>query len=81
VLGVSFDAPEKNRAFAEKHGFPYRLLSDEDRTIGLAFGAAESAADGYARRYTFVIGPDGRVEQAIDTQDFAGQADALLATL
>ena len=78
---MSFDSPAENRAFAEKYDFPYRLLSDEDRKLGLAFGAAESAADGYARRYTFVIGSDGRVEQAIDTKDFAGQADAILASL
>src|SRR6266508_3490552 len=34
VVGISFDRPEDNRAFAEKDGFPFRLLSDVDRTVG-----------------------------------------------
>jgi len=38
-----------------------------------------SKDDQYAARYTFVIGPDGIVEQAIDTKDAAGQAAELLA--
>ena len=72
---------EENRAFAEKHAFPFPLLSDPDRALGLAYGAAETAEDGYARRYTYVIGPDGRIEHAIDTKDPAGQAGALLEIL
>ena len=34
LIGLSFDRPEDNRAFATKHGFPFRLLSDVDRTVG-----------------------------------------------
>jgi len=78
VLGISFDSPGENKAFAEKFGLPFRLLSDPDRRVGLAYGACESAKDRYARRLTYVIGPDGRIEQAIDTKDPAGQAGELL---
>ena len=81
MLGISFDTPEENRAFAEKHGYTFPLLSDVDRKTGLAYRAAEKPDDAYARRYTYVIGPDGRIEQAIDTKDPAGQAAALLETL
>jgi peroxiredoxin Q/BCP len=81
VLGISFDAPAANKAFAEKFGYTFRLLSDTDRRVGLAYGAAEKADDGYARRYTFVIGPGGVIEEAIDTKDPAGQAAALLARM
>ena len=49
--------------------------------MGLAYGACDSADDGYAKRYTYVIGPDGRIEQAIDTKDPGGQAAALLPSL
>jgi peroxiredoxin len=38
-------------------------------------------ADAFPRRYTYVIGADGRIEQAIDTRDPSGQAAALLPTL
>ena len=72
---------EENKAFAEKFGYTFRLLSDHDRKAGLAYKACDSASDRYARRYTYVIGPDGRIEQAIDTKDPGGQADALLKTI
>jgi len=81
VLGISFDTPAENKAFAEKFSFPFRLLSDPARTAGMAYKACESAKDRYAKRFTYVIGPDGRIEQAIDTKDPGGQAAALLPTL
>jgi peroxiredoxin len=49
--------------------------------VGTAYGACESADDGYPRRYTFVIGPDATIEQAIDTQDPAGQAAKILESM
>jgi peroxiredoxin Q/BCP len=61
VLGVSFDTEEENRAFAEKFDFPYRLLCDVDRTLGLAYGAADSPDAQYAKRISYVIGEDGSV--------------------
>ena len=81
MLGVSFDSPEVNRAFAEKHGFPFRLLSDETREVARAYGAAESAADAFPRRLTFVIDGDGRVERAITTRAPGAQAEALAQDL
>ena len=81
ILGISFDTVEENRAFAEKFGFTFRLLSDPERKVGLAYKACESAKDRYAKRLTYVIGADGKIEQAIDTKDPAGQATALLPTL
>jgi peroxiredoxin Q/BCP len=80
-LGISFDSVEANRAFAEKFGYSFRLLSDPERKVGLAYGAAKTAKDQYAARYTYVIGPDGRIAQAIDTKDPGGQAQALLVKL
>jgi len=81
VLGISFDTVAENRAFAEKFALPYRLLCDTDRAVGLAYGACESAADAYPRRYTYVIGPDGKVEQAIDTKDPGAQAAQILQSV
>ena len=81
MLGISFDTPAENKAFAEKFGYTFPLLCDVDRKVGLAYGAYKSAKDRYASRLTFVIGPDGKIEQAIETKDPAGQAEALLGTL
>lgn len=80
ILGISVDPPAANRAFVEKFQFPFRILSDETRATAVAYGACETPQDQYARRHTYVIGPDGKIEQAIETKDPAGQAAALLAT-
>ncbi len=81
MLGISFDSVEANRAFAADQGFTFRLLSDPERTVGLAYGAARSRSDRYAARYTYVIGADGRIREALDTTHPAGQAAALLTRL
>jgi thioredoxin-dependent peroxiredoxin len=61
---VSFDTAEENAAFAKKFDYPFPLLSDVRRDIGIAYGAADSPTSGYASRITYVIGPDGRIAQA-----------------
>jgi peroxiredoxin Q/BCP len=40
------------------------LLCDTDRSIGLAYGAAESATDEYAKRIAYVIDENGRIAHA-----------------
>ena len=64
VLGVSFDNERDNKTFAEKFNFPFPLLCDVKREIGLAYGAADSAKDEYARRIAYVIDEEGKVAQA-----------------
>ncbi len=81
VLGISVDDQAKNRAFAEKHDFPFPLLCDTDRRVSLAYGTVDRADDAYARRWTFVIDGEGRIEQAIETQRPADQAADLLRDL
>ena len=78
MLGASFDTVEENRAFAEKFGYTFPLLCDVDHAIGLAYGACTSKKDRYAARITYVIGPDGKIEQAIETKDAGAQAAELL---
>jgi len=78
VLGASFDAVPDQAAFAAKFSFPFRLLADVDKRAAIAYKAAASPADAWPRRITYLIGPDGRIEQAIETKDPAGQAAATL---
>lgn len=58
---MSFDTPAENRAFSEKFSFNFPLLSDASRAMAIAYGAADSPADGYARRIGVIIGPDGLI--------------------
>lgn len=81
ILGVSFDSVEDNRKFAEKFKFPYPLLSDPTRAMGVRYGAAESTAGGNAKRIAYIIGPDGRVRNVFEkanTSTFAADVLALL---
>lgn len=77
VCGISLDSVDDNRNFAEKYDYPYPLLSDEKAEVARAFGAVGSRKDQYASRYTFVIGPDGRIEHAIDVKEPAEHARQL----
>lgn len=80
VFGVSFDSVADNKAFADKFSFPFALLSDPDRAMGIAYKACDGKLDPYARRLTYVVGPEGTIEQAIDTKDPGAQAGELLGT-
>lgn len=61
VLGVSFDAPADNKAFREKYALPFALLSDSDRAMAIAYGAADDKDAAVARRAACVVGPLGRI--------------------
>jgi len=80
VLGASFDTPAENRAFAEKFAFPYKLLSVAPAD-GVAWGAAESAAQGNAKRVGFLLAADGTVERVWDPANARSFVADVLATL
>jgi peroxiredoxin Q/BCP len=81
VLGASFDTPAENKAFAEKFSFPFDILCDVDRSFGIAYGVAADAKAQYAKRSTFVIGPDGKIEQVIEKADPKSHPETLLKSL
>lgn len=71
----------ENRAFAEKLGFPFPLLCDTDRSVGLAYGACDSKDAGYPARISYLIGGDGRVERAYADVDPGRHPEQVLADL
>jgi thioredoxin-dependent peroxiredoxin len=81
VLGVSFDDVAANARFVEKFHFPFQLLCDTDRKMGLAYGAAESPTDEYAKRIAYVIDENGRIAQAHPKVDARSYPAEQLATL
>ena len=64
VLGASFDNEDANKAFAEKFSFPFKLLCDTERKLGADYGSLDPADPGYAKRISYLIGPDRRVVKA-----------------
>jgi peroxiredoxin Q/BCP len=81
VLGISNDAPEKNKAFQEKFDFPFDLLSDETLQVSMAYGAADSADAGKAGRISYLIGPDGNIRKVYGTVKPAEHPEQVLADL
>ena len=61
ILGASFDSPEENRAFRDKFNFPYDLLCDTSKAMGLAYGAAGDASASTPARISYLIDPEGKV--------------------
>jgi peroxiredoxin Q/BCP len=64
VLGVSFDEPAANKQFVEAEQLNFRLLSDTDRKLAVAVGAADSADAKAAKRISYLVGADGKVIKA-----------------
>lgn len=56
---VSVDTVEDNTKFAQMHEADYPILSDVSKSVANAYGVLMPA--GLARRWTFYIGPDGKI--------------------
>ena len=81
ILGASFDGVDDNAAFAKKFSYPFPLLCDEKREIGMAYGACEDPKDEYAKRISYVIDPEGKVAQAYPKVSPKSHPQEILASL
>jgi thioredoxin-dependent peroxiredoxin len=64
VVGVSVDSVETQKGFAERCHAAFPLVADRDKEISRRYGVLGFL--GYAKRVTFFIGPDGRVEDVVE---------------
>lgn len=86
VVGISPDAPSKQRAFDEKFGLGFPLLSDEDRAAIHAWDVwrddpGEGETEPGVMRSSFLIGGDGAVERTwygVTPEDTVPKARAAL---
>lgn len=81
ILGISFDSVPDNAAFAQKFGFEFPLLCDTTRSVGLAYGAADETSTQYAKRISYLIGPDGKVRKVFPKVNAAAHPEEILAAL
>ena len=58
-FAASVDPADTNRRFARSLGIDYPILSDPSKSVARAYGVL--GASGYASRWTFFIGADGRI--------------------
>lgn len=75
---ASVDTPEKNKAFAEQEQANFPMLSDPDKKVADAYGVLRTPGAGVAQRWTFYIGPDGKIVY-IDKEVHTATAGADLA--
>lgn len=86
VVGISRDEPAKLRAFRERDGLTYELLSDPDHAVHEAYGAWGEKMN-YGKRVegvirsTFVIDADGTVAHALYNVKATGHVGRLRTLL
>ncbi len=86
VLGVSPDPVKAIQKFDEKYGLSFPLLADEGHEVAEAYGVwVEKSMYGRTfmgnERTTFVIGPDGLIQDVFRSVKPAAHDDLVLGTL
>jgi peroxiredoxin Q/BCP len=79
---ISVDTPEENKRFADQEKADFPMLSDPTKQVASAYGVL--GPSGLARRWTFYIGPDGRIldiDRAVSTGTAGADLAAKLKTL
>ena len=57
---ASVDTLEDNTKFAQMHEADFPILADPDKKVASAYGVIPEGRD-FAARWTFYIGPDGKI--------------------
>jgi thioredoxin-dependent peroxiredoxin len=70
-----------NAAFANKFSYPFKLLSDVDRSLGMAYGACTDVKAGYASRISYLIDEQGKIAKVYTKVKPADHPAEVLADL
>ena len=80
-VGITFSSPEDLKTWADETGLTTDLLCDVDKSVAMAYGAAESADQERPSRCSVLIGTDGKVIKVYPKPDAATHSDEVLADL
>jgi peroxiredoxin len=88
LVSVSYDAPEKLAAFAEKNSVTYPLLSDADSETIIAFNLLNDTVKKGSRSYGIphpalvFVGADGKIEAVLREEGYKDRpaVEAVIAT-
>ncbi len=62
ILGVSLDDVKSHEEFAKKYSLPFSLLADTDGAVAKRYDVLNTIGPmKFAKRQSFLIGPDGRI--------------------
>jgi peroxiredoxin Q/BCP len=73
--------PAELKKWRDEVGLDADLLSDADKSVALAWGAAESADQERPKRVSILVGPDGRVIRSYAAPDAETHPGDALADL
>ena len=82
VAGISVDNSASHDAFAKKHQLPFPLLADKDTEVTGRYGVLRNF--GFfkvAKRYTFLIDPQGKINKVYDKVDTARHSREIIEDL
>jgi peroxiredoxin Q/BCP len=86
VLGISILDEKSKAKFATKHGLTFPLLADAEHDVAEKYGVWQEKSR-YGRKYmgiartTYLIGPDGKVQQRWDNVKVDGHVDDVTKAL
>jgi len=81
ILGISNDAPDKNKAFQQKFDFPFDLLSNPSNQTAVAYGAADDASAKAHKRISYIIDPNGAIQKVYPDVQAAEHPEQVLKDL
>ena len=81
MLGITFSPTEDLKTWRDEVGLTAELLCDADRSVALAYGAAQSADQERATRVSVLVGTDGRVAKAYEVTEAEAHPAAALADI
>lgn len=82
IVGVSVDDTASHAEFAKKYSLQFPLLADRDGVVARHYGAyADWKVFRYARRYTFLIDPQGKIAKSYLKVDTSKHSAEIIADL
>ncbi len=79
LFAASLDSVERNRRFAQLLGLDFPVLCDPGRAVAKAYGVADER--GMCKRWTFFIGPDGKILHIDKQVSLLGHGQSVAETL
>jgi len=82
IVGLSVDDSASHAEFARKYHLPFPLLADRDGAVARRYGAfSDWKVVRYAKRYTFLIDPQGKIAKTYLKVDTSRHSAEVIADL
>ena len=82
IVGISVDDTASHAEFAKKYHLPFALLADRDGAVARRYGAfSDWKVVRYAKRYTFLIDPQGKIAKTYLKVDTSRHSAEIIADL